>query len=258
MMGKNSEPGLDVNGVESPTLKMEASDLEEFRGKQDYKSRLSEYITGYPIEDGQILVEKIIKDKRAFHLELGFPSVEERIDNPALYRTKIMERARKEGIRIISFKEVPDWVLEKDPWIRSTRDGASPTAGCYSEDLDCIIIGDPNSEDPNVLKVMAHELVHAIDYKNMRLEGRQSMSIEKLEYRAYLLADVSERRLNSDGGVKFLGALFGDFGIAGSSFGYYMGKSIEAGECQDYSDFMKKITSGDIKIPWYGPRESNI
>jgi len=132
---------------------------------------LAEYLTGYVIEDGQTLLDKIIADKLEYQKELDFPPVEERMDDPTTYRGKIIERATREGIEKISFQEVPDWVLEKDPWIKKTQETNSPTAGCYSEDLDCIIIGDPGSEDPRVLKVLAHELVHAIDYKRMRQEG---------------------------------------------------------------------------------------
>lgn len=254
-MGVDSESVVKSQKVDSPTLtSLKGKDLGQFRERQDYKSRLSEYLTGYPIEDGAVLLGKMIEDKQAFHLELGFPPVEERVDNPSLYKSEILARAEKEGIKIISFKEVPDWVLEKDPWIKKTRDNGSATAGCYCEDLDSIIIGDPSSDDPNVLKVEAHELVHAIDYKKMKSEGAQTRSIEELEYRAYLLADVSERRMKSEDGVKVLGAIFGDFGIAGSSFGYYLSKSIESGECKDYGEFMKKANSGKIKIPWFGAR----
>ena len=254
-MGEVSELVVKSQKVESPTLtSLKGGDLEQFREKQDYKSRLSEYITGYPIEDGSVLLEKMIEDKQAYHAELNFPAVEERMDNPSLYRTEILARAEEEGIKIISFKEVPDWVLEKDSWIKETRENASPTAGCYCEDLDSVIISDPNSDDPKLLKIWAHELVHAIDYKKMKSEGAQIKSIEELEYRAYLLTDVSERRMKSESGIKVLEKLFGDGKIVGSCFGYYLGKSIEARECNDFSDFLKKIGGGEIKIPWYGPR----
>lgn len=232
--------------------------LEEFRVRQDFKSRLAEYLTGYPIEDGEVLLNQIIADKENYHEELDFPPVEERIDNPTLYRSKIIDRAGREGIKIISFRDVPDWLLEKDPWIKNTMEEGSPTAGCYSEELNCIIIGDPTSEDPKVLKVVAHELVHAIDYKRMKQEGVQTLSIERLEYRAYLLADLSRRRLESENGIKVLPGLFGDFAIGGSSFGYYLDKSLEAGKCDDFSDFMKKAKEGVIHIPWYSSRPSKI
>ena len=247
-------PAATVQTTSHLLLSLKGSELVEFREKQDYKSRLAEYLTGIPLEDKQTLLPRIIADKQKIHAELNFPMVETRVDQPADYRIQLVERANQEGIEVISFKDVPDWVLEKDSWIKKTREGGSLTAGCYSEDLDCIILGDPSSEDPKVLSVFGHELVHAIDYKKMKQTGVQEYTIEELEYRAYLLADMSERQLLRDDGEKALDSLFGDFMISGSCFGYYFGRAVDTGKCKDFNDFCKKAKSGEIHIPWYGAR----
>lgn len=225
---------------------------------ENYKSRLAKYLTGIPLEETDLLVKKVMEDKQRFHEELGFPQIELLVENPVEYKKVLIRIAKDKEIKIISVDEVPDWVLEVEPTIRHMRDQPSVTSGCYCEEIDSIVSGDLESIDPKVISILAHELVHAIDYKNMKMGGLQSMAIEQLEYRAYLLSGFSKEKMSSKEAPMYIRGLFGDGKIVGSSFGYYFDKSIRDGVCTDFSDFLKKSREGVVKIPWYGPRESSV
>ncbi|HPJ17383.1 MAG TPA: hypothetical protein PK639_04125 [Candidatus Woesebacteria bacterium] len=240
--------------ITSPLLQsLNQIELEKFRQQQDYKSRLAEYLTGIPIEDTETLKQKIIADKENIHQELNFPKPELSVSQPSDYRELLNQLANSHNIKIITYDQVPEWLLEKDEIIRKRKEDNSQTLGCYSEDIDSIILKNIDSEDPKVLRAFAHELVHAIDYRNMKQKGCQEYSIEQLEYRAYLLADTSDNRLIS-GNQKVFESIFGDFMIAGSCFGYYLTEAIQKGNCKDTSDFFKKAQSKEIDIPWFGDR----
>jgi len=238
--------------LETPSLlsTLKGPELKEFREKQDYKSRLAEQLTGIPIEDNQALLSKVISDKKRFHLELAFPQPEGSVHQPDQYRQQLLDRANQEGIQIISFDQVPDWVLAKDSALKNIRENTSAMSGCYSEDLDSIVVTDPSTEDPQALRVLAHELVHALDYKSTD-QSNQKYSIEELEYRAYLLSGLSEKYLSSEDGDQALDVLFGDFMVAGSSLSHYFGQAVDSGKCQDYGQFSQLAKDGEIFIPWY-------
>lgn len=243
MDGINTEAPIDVATNNKPVEVKKES-------KRDYHSRLAEYLTGIPLEDEKRLSEKLMADRNKLDQEFKFPPVEQRIEDPKAYKEKILGIANANGVKIISLQDLPDWYLEKNPMIKKMKEGGSKTSGFYEEEsLNSIVLGDPSSEDPGVLRALAHELVHALDYKKMK-SGDANFSIEQLEYRAYLYADYSKRQVEN----YFIGkSLFSDGRVAGSGFGYYYGKFGNG----DFGDFCKKAENGTIKIPWYGLPESD-
>ncbi len=237
---------MDGANIETPVEVTANKIVEVKEPKKDYHSRLAEYLTGIPLEDEKKISEKLIADREKLDQEFKFPPVEQRMADPKVYKKGILDIANANGIKIISFQELPDWYLEKNPMIKKMKEGNSKTAGFYEEEnLKCIVLGDPSSEDPEVLRTLSHELVHALDDRE-----KTNLSIEQLEYRAYLYADYSKTQVEQ----KFIAkGLFSDGKIAGSSFGYYFGKLGEG----DFGDFSKKAEAGIVKIPWYSPLGSD-
>ncbi len=220
---------------------------------ENYRSRLAEYLTGIPLEEPERLLRRVMDDKEKYHKELGFPPIELLVENPVEYKKELARIAEEEELKIISVAEVPDSVLELYPVIKHMKEQPSVSSGCYCEEIDSMIFGDPESVDPKVLSIHAHELVHAIDFKNMKLNGVR-MTIEQLEYRAYLLSGFSKEKMSGVDAFKYIKGLFGDAKIVGSSLGYYLDESMKSGICTDSSDFFRKAAEGKLNIPWYGKR----
>lgn len=241
---------MDGANTEMPAEVVVNKTTEIKETKRDYHSRLAEYLTGIPLEDEKKLSEKLIADRENLDQEFKFPPVEQRLEDPKEYKKRILDIVNTNGVKIISLQQLPDWYLEKNPMIKKMKDGNSKTAGFYEEEsLKCIVLGDPSSEDPEVLKTLAHELVHALDYRKME-KGEANFSIEQLEYRAYLYADYSKTQVEE----KFIAkGLFSDGKVAGSSFGYYFGKFGNG----DFGGFYKKAEAGIVKIPWYSSSGSD-
>ncbi|HBO10721.1 TPA: hypothetical protein DD448_02120, partial [Candidatus Collierbacteria bacterium] len=174
-----------------------------------YESQISQFLTGYPIQDTQKLINKLLEDQTKILADTKLLAPELRRTNPQKYLDTIRSVAAQHNIPIKSFDEIPDQFKNDIPATNAFYDDAWGTNTVY--------VKNPSSLDPTELGKLAHETVHALDYRL-----HPELSIEVKEYRAY----ISEYNLNSlvtdslEEAQKTLTFIFGDKSIAGSVRGY--------------------------------------
>jgi|GEM_PF-2264320 len=174
-----------------------------------YESQISLFLTGYPIKDTQQLINKLLEDQTKILTDTKLLAPELRRTNPQKYLNAIRSVAAQHNIPIKSFEEIPNQFKNDIPATNAFYDDAWGTNAVY--------VKNPSSLDPTELGKLAHETVHALDYRL-----HPELSIEVKEYRAY----ISEYHLNSlvtdslEEAQKTLTFIFGDKSIAGSVRGY--------------------------------------
>ncbi|MFH1244084.1 MAG: hypothetical protein V1487_00710 [bacterium] len=203
-----------------------------------YESRVSQALTGYTINDTQQLVTKLLADQVKILAETELLKPEIRRTNPKEYLDNILGVAAKHNIPIKSFDEIPQQFQNEIPATNAFYDDSWGT--------DAVYVKNPTSLDPTELGKLAHETVHAIDYRN-----NPELPIEIKEYRAYI-AEYNLASLTTDPITeiqKTLTFIFGDKSIAGSIRGYLNQHNITTMPWETNANSLVISEETDLGIP---------
>ncbi len=160
-------------GLSIPTQRFDRTNQTsiQFDPGQSYRSRLAQYVTGFPIEQPQALTDTIIADRTALLAEYSLPPT---IDDPSIYQHNLLDFATTYNIPIKLYTEVPSQFQDQIP----------PLGHAFYDDLwgtKTVYVQSLNTLDPQELTYLAHELIHGTDD---RLNSW--LPPEFQEYRAYL------------------------------------------------------------------------
>lgn len=206
----------------------------------NYHGRLAEHITGIPLERMDELIEKVFTDRQEIIETYGLPDSTLLFENPEAYRQELFRVADEKGIKIMTHNDLSE--EDKIKYTDLIRTGSA----WYDDDLKAVVCSSTETVNQFKLRELTHEIVHGIDLKDKKIG--QEISIEEVEYRAYIVADISKEKLEKrdNDTKKGVESLFSDGKIAGSCFSYYIEKSMK-----DHHEFFGGLKSGDGTISWY-------
>lgn len=208
---------IKFGNVDAPKISLQTAtgiDQKMF-GPSEALSPLSRYVTGYGINDPE-LIERLLTDPKIIQNKYGLPPQQLRIDDPAEYLYQLEQIAKQNQVEIRSIGEIPKFFEEY------------PQAGAVHAYPGGVITGDhaiyiqPQENLALQAKDATHELVHALQFN--RYPG---MPIEGKEYEAYLSTWVNPQNVAYSAEIR---ETFFDMMIGGSSRVFY--------------------TENQIPIPW--------
>ena len=143
----------------------------DFRAKQEYGSRLAEYITGMRPEDEK-MVDRLAEDQKVIRAKYHLPAIGE-ISLLTDYERYLRQRAEELGVEIRPTSACGDFFKEY------------PMAGGVSfgneKRIGMNVVKDDADTYKRSLAILEHELIHALQAKDSPL-----MPIELKEYEAYI------------------------------------------------------------------------
>lgn len=154
-----------------------------------FTSLLAEYVTGIPLEKYSELVESMLIDKGKIRQRYGLPSEELKASNSSRYIELLKEIAEQNDLRILPENRRPD----------SNNTVALANGPMYDDISHTIYVNEgrgPTSWE--------HELVHGLEDR-----FNEGMTVERMEYEAYLCGINSRTFADPDWQVDAVGIFWG-------------------------------------------------
>lgn len=167
----------------------------ESENSQNEFHNFIKHVSGISFDDPEI-GETLIGKRNDLRRHYNLPSREKLLNNEQTlpeYNSQLSELANKNNIGIIG--DLEEYKVKKG----YTQQGIT---GLFADDDDnkIHISNNFNSSNPQHVKILEHELIHALQYK-----FKPNMPVEQKEFEAYLCADAHDEILQSE---KFRDILF--------------------------------------------------
>ena len=210
-IGQSDPDTIETTGPTPEQVTVHADQEQiDFRNKQEFSSRLAEYITGLRPDDPK-MVERLTEDQKIIRAKYNLPAIET-ITSLTAYERFLRNVAEELGVEIKPTSDCGDF-FKKNPITKAVNIGDEKKIGI---DID----RSTRDEYRFSLTVLEHELIHAKQDK-----VSPNMPIELKEYEAYVSRGNMEYLKTNQRAVELL---FG-FLIGGSVSNWYSRMSKSAG-----------------------------